>query len=90
MINTKFDELLQFPCSFSYRVIANTGVNFHNDVKKIIENITNKEVVSINQINTSKNGKYTSTKVTVKVKNKSEIEQIYSGITKIEGIKLVL
>lgn len=89
-MDTKFDELLEFPCSFSYRIIVNAEADCDNCVKKKVKEITNKEVIDIRQMNTSKNKKYNSKKLTVKVENKEELEKIYSEITKIEGIKLIL
>lgn len=87
-METKFDEYLEFPCSFSYKVIGHA----HDD---LLENVV--KAVQIHApgdyaptIRPSSKGTYHSVSINVTVTDKAHIEALYTELGNVKGVIRVL
>lgn len=84
----KLKDLLEFPCSFTFKVVGASREGLIDDVvaevQKVIKgdyNPTRKE---------SGKGTYHSVSITVTAENIEQIETLYTDLAKIDGVKMVL
>ena len=88
MLNTKFDELLEFPCQFPFKIIGLSDPELSNRIMEVLQNLApGNYKPSVRQ---SSKGTYDSVTVRVKVTSKEHVEQLYSELAKIKGVKRVL
>ena len=87
-LNTKFDELLDFPCLFNFKVIGNTDPKLEDNIVAVAQ-----KHVSGNYAPTSKKsskGTYNSVTIKVKVQDKDQVEGLYTAFGAIPGVIRVL
>jgi len=87
-LNTKFDELLDFPCLFNFKVIGNTHHKLQDNIVAVAQ-----QHVSGNYAPSSKQsskGTYNSVTIKVKVNDKEQVESLYSAFGAIPGVIRVL
>ncbi|MDO2947572.1 DUF493 family protein YbeD [Aeromonas simiae] len=87
-MNTKFDELLDFPCDFPFKVLG------------IADPVLPERVVEVLQLHApgtytptvrpSTKGNYHSVSVTVVAQSKEHIEAMYTALGNIEQVRYVL
>ncbi|MDX2320606.1 MAG: DUF493 family protein YbeD [Moritella sp.] len=87
-LNTKFDELLDFPCLLNFKVIGNTDQKLEDNIvavahKHVPSNYTTRS-------KKSSKGTYNSVTINVKVQNKDQVEGLYIAFGAIPGVVRVL
>ncbi|QCI26897.1 DUF493 family protein [Buchnera aphidicola (Thelaxes californica)] len=87
-MKNKLENLLQFPCSFTYKVIGLAHPELINNVIKRIQIYIPGDYTPV--IKSSNKGNYISIAVTVFAKNFYEIENLYLELSKINMVKIVL
>ncbi|WP_163936923.1 DUF493 family protein YbeD [Paraferrimonas sp. SM1919] len=87
-MQTKFDELLEFPCSFPYKVVGNARANLADDVVAVVQSIVPGDYTTSEQA--SSKGTYVSVTIRVTVQDKPQVESLYQRLAAIEGVKRVL
>ncbi|MCM2679078.1 DUF493 family protein YbeD [Echinimonas agarilytica] len=87
-MDTKFDELLDFPCSFPFKVL---GVAHDDLTSKIVD------VIQIHApgdysptVKPSSKGTYHSVTVSVTVTSKEHVETLYKALGHIDLVRYVL
>lgn len=87
-LNTKFDELLEFPCSLSFKVMGVAVPELVPEVINVIQKIAPGDYSPT--IKPSSKGNYHSLAVPVIVTSKEHIEEIYSELNKLELVRFIL
>lgn len=87
--NTKFDEYLEFPCQFSFKVLGLAEAALVDQVMAVIRQHTEAGDYSP-AVKPSSKGNYHSVSVNVTVTSKQHIELLYTELGKIELVKYVL
>ncbi|MBB1271695.1 MULTISPECIES: DUF493 family protein YbeD [Psychromonas] len=87
-MNTKFDELLEFPCSLSFKVMGMAHPQLVPEVISVIQQIAPGDYSPT--IKPSSKGNYHSLAVPVIVTSKEHIEEIYSELNKLELVRFIL
>jgi len=87
-LNTKFDELLEFPCSLSFKVMGVADPQLIPDVLTVIQGIVPGDYAP--KVTPSSKGTYHSLSIPVIVKNKEQIEEIYSALNKLDLVRYIL
>lgn len=87
-LNTKFDELLEFPCSLSFKVMGMAHPQLVPEVISVIQQIAPGHYSPT--IKPSSKGNYHSLAVPVIVTSKEHIEEIYSELNKLELVRFIL
>ena len=84
------DSVIQFPCDFLVKVMGKNTPAFNEAVVGVVKdafpNIT--EQSFSNRL--SKNGGYLSISISLYVSSKSDLDALYTQLSAIEGVKMVL
>jgi len=87
-LNTKFDELLDFPCSLSFKVMGLADPQLVPEVIRVIQKIAPGDYSPT--IKPSSKGTYHSLAVPVIVNSKEHIEEIYTELNKLDLVRFIL
>ncbi len=87
-MQTKFDELMEFPALFPFRVMGLASDKLADQVVEVVQQHAPGDYTT--QIRPSRNGTYYSVAIKVTVTSKSHIETLYTSLAAIEGVKHVL
>jgi putative lipoic acid-binding regulatory protein len=87
-LNTKFDELLDFPCLFNFKVIGNSDPKLEDNIVAVAQ----KHVVGnyAPSSRRSSKGTYNSVTIKVKVQDNEQVESLYIAFGAIPGVVRVL
>ena len=83
---TKEKLVLEYPCSWSYKVIGHHKDEIHLAVKEVIL----EKPHTLKLSNASKNGKYVSMNLDLVITNEDERTFIYEALKNHQNIKMVL
>ena len=87
-LNTHFDELLEFPCIFAFKVM---GVNDPALVEQVIEVVQALAPGDYSpRTKPSSKGNYCAFSLPIKVKDKAHIEAIYTQLNQLDLVRHVL
>lgn len=86
--DTKFDEYLEFPCPFTFKIMGVANVNLTDQVLAKLQSIAPGDYVP--KVKPSSKGTYESITVVATVTSKEHIEQIYTEIGSLEDVRYVL
>lgn len=87
--NTRFDEFLEFPCQFNFKVLGLADARLVDEVMMVIRQHADAADYSAS-VKPSGKGTYHSVTVQVTVTSKSHIELLYTELGKIELVRYVL
>ncbi len=87
-LNTKFDELLDFPCAFPFKVLGVADDSLADQVVAVLQQHAPGDYVPT--IKPSSKGNYLSVTVTVTAQSKEHLETMYTELGKIELVRVVL
>ena len=87
-LNTKFDELLDFPCQFPFKVLGVADVALADQVIAVLQQHAPGDYSP--SIKPSSKGNYLSVTVTVTATSKEHLETMYSALGQIELVRVVL
>lgn len=87
-LNTKFDELLDFPCSLSFKVMGVAHPELVPEVISVIQQIAPGDYSP--SVKPSSKGNYHSLAVPVIVNSKEHIEEIYTELNKLDLVRFIL
>jgi len=86
--NTKFDEYLEFPCPFTFKIMGLANVNLTDQILAKLQTIAPGDYVP--KVKPSSKGTYESVTLVATVTSKEHIEQIYTEIGSLEDVRYVL
>ena len=87
-MNTKFDELLEFPCKFPIKLLGVADPALPDQVVEVLQQDAPGTYSPTVQPSTK--GNYHSVRVTVTAQSKEHIEAMYTALGKIELVRYVL
>lgn len=87
-LNTRFEELMEFPASFPFKVVGNADETLADKVVAVVQKHVPGDYSPSTK--TSSKGTYNSVTIRVTVNNKEQIETLYKELAAIEGVKRVL
>ncbi|TXH64841.1 MAG: DUF493 family protein [Tolumonas sp.] len=87
-MNTKFDELLDFPCQFPFKVLGVADDALADQVIAVLQQHAPGDYSP--SIKPSSKGNYLSVTVTVTATSKEHLETMYSALGQIELVRVVL
>lgn len=88
MMDTRFDELLDFPCHQTFKVMGVADTQLPHDVINCLQLHAPDDYNPT--IKPSAKGNYHSVSVSVKVTSKEHMETIYTELAKLELVRVVL
>ncbi|OIQ46637.1 MAG: hypothetical protein BM565_10725 [Gammaproteobacteria bacterium MedPE] len=89
-MDTKFDEILDFPCEFGFRIMGDATDELPVKVEVVLEELTPKAYKRLPGVRTSSSGKYHSISYSLTVTSKDHIESLYKALSSIDIVRYVL
>jgi hypothetical protein len=86
--NTKFDEFLDFPCAFTFKVMGLANVDLTSQVLTVMQKLAPGDYAP--KIKPSSKGNYESITLVATVTSKENIEAIYTELGSLEDVRHVL
>lgn len=87
-MQTKFDELLDFPCQFPFKVLGVADDTLPDQVVNAIQKHAPGDYTP--QVKPSSKGNYHSVTVSVTVTSKEHVETLYQELAAIDIVRVVL
>ncbi len=87
-MKTKLDELLQFPCSFTYKVMGLAKPELVDQVVELVQRYIPGDYTP--QVRASSGGNYHAISITVIATYVEQIEILYAELSKLESVRMVL
>lgn len=88
MLDTKFDELMDFPCAFPFKIVGEAHETLTDKVVAVVQKHAPGDYSPSTK--TSSKGSYHSITIRVTVTSKDHIEILYTELAAIEGVRRVL
>lgn len=86
--DTKFDELLEFPCNQTFKVMGLAQDDLPIKIMNVLQQIAPGDYVP--KIKPSTKGNYHSVSISVRVTSKEHMEQVYNELGAIDIVRVVL
>ncbi|WP_116473736.1 DUF493 family protein YbeD [Zobellella maritima] len=87
-MNTKFDELLEFPCRFPFKILGLADARLPDLVVEVLQQHAPGDYSP--QVRPSSKGTYHSVTVYVRVESKEQVERLYHALGQLDLVKYVL
>lgn len=87
-MNTKFDELLEFPCDFTFKVMGVATATLADEIIAVVQEHAPGDYSP--EVRPSSKGNYHSVSVSVVVTSKHHIELLYRSLSDIDDVRYVL
>jgi len=89
-MDTKFDEILEFPCEFGLRIMGLATDELPTKVNAVLDVATPKQYKQLPGVRISTSGKYHSISYSLTVTSKEQIESLYKTLSDIDIVRYVL
>jgi len=89
-MDTKFDEILDFPCEFGFRIMGLATDELPVKVNAVFDDVTPTKYKQLAGVRTSSTGKYHSISYTITATSKEHIEGLYKTLSAIDIVRYVL
>lgn len=89
-MDTKFDEILEFPCDFGFRIMGVASDELPIRVNAVLDELTQKQYKQLPGVRASSSGKYHSISYSLTVTSKDHIETLYKALSDIDIVRYVL
>lgn len=84
----KLKDLLEFPCSFTFKVVGAKRDGLIDDVVAEVQKVVKGDYNP--SVKESGKGTYHSVSITLKAENIEQVETLYTNLAKIDGVRMVL
>lgn len=84
------ETLLQFPCDFPIKMMGRESSHFHKSVRALVEKHTGPLADEVIQSALSRNGRFVSITVTVRVENQQQLDDIYRDVSAHDDVLMAL
>ncbi len=88
MMKTKLNELLEFPCSFTYKVMGHAKPELVDQVVEIIQRHAPGDYTP--SVKPSSKGNYHSVSITINATHIDQVETLYKELGELELVRMVL
>ena len=85
----KIEDVLEFPCDFTFRVVADADDSIRTVCEAVITEIVSK-APSKTDTKASRKGNFAVYRITVEVASGDQIRQIYQSLVNVEGVRTLL
>ncbi|EPL5633478.1 TPA: YbeD family protein [Proteus mirabilis] len=87
-MKTKLNELLEFPCSFTYKVMGHAKPELVDQVVEVIQRHAPGDYTP--SVKPSSKGNYHSVSVTINATHIEQVETLYKELSELELVRMVL
>ncbi|KMT66192.1 DUF493 family protein YbeD [Catenovulum maritimum] len=87
-MKTKFDEYLEFPCKFPFKVLAQTDSQIVEKVVAVVQQHAPGDYSPT--VKPSGKGNYQSVSIDITATSKEQLETLYKELAEIDTVRMVL
>ena len=87
-MSTTFEELMEFPTNFTFRLITYSNEEVVKECNKVLESIFG-EIISSETLPSS-SGRFSRLHITVYAKSAADLYSAYQALKFVDGIKMVI
>ncbi|CUX97309.1 DUF493 family protein YbeD [Candidatus Hoaglandella endobia] len=87
-MKTKLNELLDFPCLFTYKIIGNAQPELVDEVVEVVQRYAPGDYSP--KVTPSNKGNYYSVSITITATNGEQVKTLYEELGKIYIVRMVL
>ncbi|MFS1562798.1 MAG: DUF493 family protein YbeD [Candidatus Arsenophonus phytopathogenicus] len=87
-MKTKLDEFLEFPCSFTYKVMGLAKPELTDQIVEVVQRHVPGDYVP--SVKPSSKGNFHAVSITITATNIERIEKLYEELAKLELVRMVL
>ncbi|EKT59467.1 DUF493 family protein YbeD [Providencia sneebia] len=87
-MKTKLNELLEFPCSFTYKVMGVAEPELLDEVVEVVQRHAPGDYSP--EVKPSSKGNYHSVSITINATHIDQVEKLYEELGALERVKMVL
>ncbi|XBS70919.1 DUF493 family protein YbeD [Acerihabitans sp. KWT182] len=87
-MKTKLNELLEFPCPFTYKVMGVARPELVDDVVQVVQRHAPGDYTP--EVKPSSKGNYHAVSITITATHIEQVETLYEELGKIELVRMVL
>ncbi|MGE4665214.1 DUF493 family protein YbeD [Yersinia enterocolitica] len=87
-MKTKLNELLEFPCSFTYKVMGIAEPQLVNQVVEVVQRHAPGDYTP--EVKPSSKGNYHSVSITITATHIDQVETLYEELDNLELVRMVL
>ncbi|ATN01659.1 MULTISPECIES: DUF493 family protein YbeD [Enterobacterales] len=87
-MKTKLNELLEFPCSFTYKVMGHAKPELVDQVVEVIQRHAPGDYTP--SVKPSSKGNYHSVSITINATHIDQVETLYKELGELELVRMVL
>ncbi|QWA12536.1 YbeD family protein [Sodalis ligni] len=87
-MKTKLNELLEFPCPFTYKVMGVARPELVDDVVEVVQRHAPGDYIP--EVKPSSKGNYHAVSITITATHIEQVEALYEELGKIEMVRMVL
>lgn len=87
--NPPLDELVDFPTTFTFRVVAQASDALEGQVREIVEGCLSRPAMNVGA-QASSGGRFTSVRVMVTVLDADEVHRTYKALNEVPNLKMLL
>ncbi len=87
-MKTKLNELLEFPCQFTYKVMGVARAELVDDVVEVVQRHAPGDYTP--EVKPSSKGNYHAVSITITATHIEQVEALYDELGKIEMVRMVL
>jgi putative lipoic acid-binding regulatory protein len=84
------DTLLEFPCKFPVKAMGRDTPEFHETVRRLVEDHTGPLDDDVIQTSLSRNGRFVSITITVSAESQEQLDNIYRAISSNNDVLMAL
>ncbi len=83
------EDLLDFPCSYTFKAIGESGDSFYDQILAAARHhaLIHQDAICVRP---SGKGKYQSISIIVMLENYQQLKDIYAGMKEVPGLKMLL
>lgn len=85
----RFEELLEFPCLFVFRVVAHNGQQTRLACEAVLRDMLSRPAEGV-EVKPSSKGNYQVIRLGVTVISADEIRALYTALNEVDGVRMVL
>lgn len=87
-MKTKLGELLEFPCSFTYRVMGSAKPELVEQIVAVVQQHAPGDYSP--QVKPSSQGNYLSVSITIFATDIEQVERLYQALSEIDSVRMVI
>jgi uncharacterized protein len=89
MTETRFEELMEFPADFTFRLIARSSAELVGRCEALLVGVLGRPILKV-ESNVTSSGRWTAVHVSAQVQDAGELRACYAALAGLEGLQMLV